>query len=89
MNREPKHYECSALTIELQAHMDRVAKATATFNSRSFNSRSQKFDLGVPPNPTVWTDVLASELVAVGDALVGDFHIPSWSPRLYFRLRKP
>ena len=24
-NREPKHYECSALTIELQAHRDMIS----------------------------------------------------------------
>ena len=34
MNREPKHYECSALTIELQAHRHMLAEAGATFNSR-------------------------------------------------------
>src|SRR5665213_807913 len=34
-NREPKHYECSALTIELQARQDMISEATAIFNSRT------------------------------------------------------
>lgn len=38
--------------------------------------------------PTAWTDDPASELIPVGDELVRDFHIPSWSPRQFFRLRK-
>src|ERR1035441_9605594 len=34
-NREPKHYECSALTIELQARRNMISETTGTFNSRS------------------------------------------------------
>lgn len=45
--------------------------------------------LNTEPPPTAWTDDAASELVPVGDELVRDFHIPSWGPRLFFRLRKP
>jgi len=45
--------------------------------------------LNTEPPPTAWTDDPASELITVGDELVRDFHIPSWGPRLFFRLRKP
>jgi rhomboid family GlyGly-CTERM serine protease len=31
-NREPKHYECSALTVELQAHPTTLPKRRTTFN---------------------------------------------------------
>jgi hypothetical protein len=40
------------------------------------------------PPPTAWTDDPASELIPVGDELVRDFHMPSWGPRLFFRLRR-
>src|SRR5580692_4480982 len=33
LNREPKHYECSALTIELQARRVMFAEAAGNFNS--------------------------------------------------------
>lgn len=46
-------------------------------------------ELGEPPTPTLWTDDAASNLVADGEDLVRDFHIPSWGPRLFFRLRRP
>lgn len=46
-------------------------------------------ELGVPPNSTVWTDDLVSELMPVDDELAREFHVPSWGPRLFFRLRKP
>jgi hypothetical protein len=45
--------------------------------------------LNSEPPPTAWTDHPSSELVPVGDELAGDFHMPSWGPRLFFRLRKP
>ncbi len=45
--------------------------------------------LGTEPPLTAWTDHPASELLPVGDELVRDFHIPSWGPRLFFRLRRP
>lgn len=38
LNLRPNDYECSALTIELQAHDARVAEAIATFNSRAEKS---------------------------------------------------
>ncbi len=41
------------------------------------------------PAATVWTDDAASNLILVGEELVREFHIPSWGPRLFFRLRQP
>lgn len=38
---------------------------------------------------TVWTDDPPSELILLGEELARDFHVPSWGPRLFFRLRKP
>jgi len=46
-------------------------------------------ELVVEPTPTVWIDDDPGNLVLVGDELVRDFHVPSWGPRLFFRLRKP
>lgn len=45
--------------------------------------------LNAEPPRTIWTDDDLGNLIAVGDELVHDFHIPSWGPRLFFRLRKP
>ena len=45
--------------------------------------------LNTEPPLTAWTDDSASELVPVGDELIRDFHIPSWGPHQFFRLRKP
>jgi len=44
--------------------------------------------LNTEPPPTAWTDDPASELIPVGDELVRHFHLPSWGPRLFFRLRR-
>ena len=33
-NREPKHYECSALTVELQARRNSLPETPATFKNR-------------------------------------------------------
>jgi len=41
------------------------------------------------PRATVWTDDSTGNLIAVGDELVRDFHVPSWGPFLLFRLRQP
>ncbi len=45
--------------------------------------------LNTEPPATAWADDPPSELVPVGDELVRDFHMPSWGPRLFFRLRQP
>lgn len=45
--------------------------------------------LNTEPPATAWADDPPSELFTVGDELVRDFHMPSWGPRLFFRLRKP
>ncbi len=39
LNREPKHYECSALTIELQAHARTATLAEATAHFKSGTAR--------------------------------------------------
>ena len=46
-------------------------------------------ELGVSPAPTLWTDDTVTILIADGDELARDFHMPGWGPRLFFRLRKP
>ena len=46
-------------------------------------------ELGVSPAPTLWTDDTVTILIADGDELAHDFHLPSWGPRLFFRLHKP
>jgi len=46
-------------------------------------------ELGVEPTATIWHDDLPGELLPVGNELTRDFHLPSWGPRLFFRLRKP
>jgi hypothetical protein len=38
---------------------------------------------------TVWTDDAAGNLMMDGGELVREFHVPSWGPRLFFRLRQP
>jgi hypothetical protein len=45
--------------------------------------------LNTEPPATAWADDPPGELIPVGDELVRDFHLPSWGPRLFFRLRKP
>ena len=45
--------------------------------------------LNTEPPATAWADEPPGELVPVGDELVRDFHMPSWGPRYFFRLRKP
>ncbi len=45
--------------------------------------------LNTEPPATAWSDDPPGELFPVGDELVRDFHIPSWGPRLFFRLRQP
>jgi hypothetical protein len=44
--------------------------------------------LQAEPGSTVWTDDPASNMIVLGDALARDFHVPSWGPRLFFRLRQ-
>jgi hypothetical protein len=46
-------------------------------------------ELGVAPEASIWTDDPVSELLPIGDELAREFHIPSWGPRVFFRLRKP
>jgi hypothetical protein len=45
--------------------------------------------LETDPTATVWTDDDTGNLVLVGDELTRNFHVPSWGPRLFFRLRSP
>lgn len=40
------------------------------------------------PAATVWSDDSPNNLMAVGSELVRDFHVPSWGPLLFFRLRQ-
>ena len=40
------------------------------------------------PRAIVWTDDAPSNLVLTDGELVREFHVPSWGPRLFFRLRQ-
>lgn len=46
------------------------------------------FVLEANPDLIPWRDDPASELTLVDGELVRDFHLPSWGPNLYFRLRQ-
>jgi hypothetical protein len=45
--------------------------------------------LAPDPALTVWTDDPAENLHPADGELARDFHIPSWGPVLFFRLRQP
>ena len=44
--------------------------------------------VGAEAAETAWTDDLPANLSVAGEELVRDFHVPSWGPRLFFRLRR-
>ncbi len=46
-------------------------------------------NLAVPPEFTTWADDEPGNLTPDGEELTRDFHLPSWGPQLFFRLRKP
>lgn len=41
------------------------------------------------PAATIWSDDPAGNLVLIDGELTREFHVPSWGPRLFFRLRRP
>jgi len=45
--------------------------------------------LAPDPALTVWTDDPAENLIPIGGELTRSFHVPSWGPVLFFRLRQP
>ena len=44
--------------------------------------------LDTEPSAMVWTDDSPDNLIAAGEELVRDFHVPSWGQFLVFRLRQ-